>query len=104
VGLEAREEDVLIIKAEQHYIKVVTPDRNYMVLYRFSDAINEIDPTLGQQVHRSYWVNTNAITSVRAKAKDFFVVMQNEEQVPVSGPYQGMVRELARSTGLPLKN
>ncbi len=96
-------DEVLIIKAEQHYIKVVTPNKNYMVLYRFSDAINEIGQQLGQQVHRSYWVNTNAIASVNAKAKDFFLVMRNNEHVPVSGPYQGMVRELARSTGLPLK-
>jgi len=74
------------------------------VLYRFSDAINEISPQLGQRVHRSYWVNTNAITSVHAKAKDFFILMSNEEQIPVSGPYQGMIRELARTAGLSQTN
>ena len=97
-------EEILFVKAEQHYIKVVTPEKNYMVLYRFSDAVNEINSQLGQQVHRSYWVNTGAIKAVNAKAKDFFVVMRNDEQVPVSGPYQGLVRELARTAELPLKN
>jgi len=96
-------DEILIIKAEQHYIKVITPERSYMVLYRFSDVINEIDPKLGQQVHRSYWINTGAIEAVHAKAKDFFIIMRNKDHVPVSGPYQGMVRELARSSGLPLK-
>ncbi len=95
-------EEILFIKAEQHYIKVVTTEKSYMVLYRFSDAINEISPGLGRQVHRSYWANTDAITGVHAKAKNFYLRMSNDQHVPVSGPYQGMVREQARTNGLPL--
>lgn len=96
-------EEILLIKAEQHYIKVVTPEKSYMVLYRFSDAVNEIKPGLGQQVHRSYWVNTSAIKAVNAKSKDFFIVVSNDEQIPVSGPYQGLVKEFSRSAGIALK-
>jgi hypothetical protein len=33
----------LAIKAEQHYIRVYSPDKEYMILYRFSDAVRELD-------------------------------------------------------------
>jgi hypothetical protein len=96
-------EEVLAIKAEQHYIRVFSPDKEYMVLYRFSDAIRELDESLGSQVHRSYWVNRTAIQSVHARAKDFHVRIGAATDIPVSTPYQGMIRELARSARLPLR-
>jgi hypothetical protein len=92
--------EVLAIKAEQHYIRVYSPQKEYMVLYRFSDAIRELDESLGHQVHRSYWVNTGAIDHVHAKAKDFHVRIKSGAEIPVSTPYQGMVRELTRSARL----
>lgn len=92
--------EVLAIKAEQHYIRVYSPKKEYMVLYRFSDAIRELDESLGHQVHRSYWVNTGAIELVNAKAKDFHVRISTGAKIPVSTPYQGMMRELARTARL----
>ena len=100
-ALEAHE--VLAIKAEQHYIRVFSPDKEHMILYRFSDAVRELDESLGQQVHRSYWVNTSAIKSMHAKAKDFQVRISSGVDIPVSTPYQGMVRELARTARIPLR-
>jgi len=95
-------EDILAIKAEQHYVKVITPEKNYMVLYRFSDAVNEISNQPGQQVHRSFWVGRDAIKTVHAKAKDFYLLLENGEKIPVSGPYQGLIRELVRMENIPL--
>ena len=96
-------EEILAIKAEQHYVKVITPQKNYMVLYRFSDAVNELSNRPGQQVHRSYWVSKDAIKAVNAKAKDFYLLLENGEKIPVSGPYQGLIREAVRTDNLPLK-
>lgn len=96
-------EEVLAIKAEQHYIKIYGSNKDYMILYRFSDAVRELDESLGQQVHRSWWVNTSAIQSVQAKAKDFRIKLKTGTEIPVSGPYQGLVRELARNRRLPLR-
>ncbi len=95
-------QELQAIKAEQHYIKILGSGKSQMVLYRFSDAINELPPEMGMQVHRSYWVNSAAIKAVHAKAKDFYLLLQNDQKVPVSGPYQGMIRELARNLELPL--
>lgn len=93
--------DVLAIKAEQHYIRVFTPDRIFMVLYRFGDAINELDSDLGLQVHRSYWVNKNAIDCIRPRAKKFSLRLTGGIEIPVSIPYHNTVKDLAHKLGLP---
>lgn len=95
--------DILGIKAEQHYIRVFTPDREYMVLYRFSDAVRELDPALGLQVHRSYWVSKTAIDTVRPSAKKFSIRLSTGASVPVSTPYHGVVKEFARVNQIPTR-
>jgi hypothetical protein len=95
--------EILAIKAEQHYIRVFTNEREYMVLYRFSDAVSQLDIDLGLQVHRSWWIARAAIQSMRQSAKKFYVVLNNGEEVPVSTPYQGLLKEMAKFSGIPVK-
>ena len=94
--------DVIAVKAEQHYIKIVTATRNYLVLHRFSDALCELPSSDGLQIHRSWWVRRNAIQRVRQSSRKMSVILQTGEEIPVSGPYQVLVRQLARSTELPV--
>lgn len=96
-------EEVLAIKAEQHYIRIMTPAREHMILYRFSDAISQLDAELGMQVHRSWWVAHAAIDGLQQSAKKLLIVLNSGREVPVSAPYQGMLKELARSKGIPVK-
>ena len=95
--------DVLSIQAEQHYIRVHTTTKEHLILYRFSDAIHELSPELGMQVHRSWWVAKSAIESIQHGAKKFFIQLESGTTIPVSTPYQGMVKELARSSGIPIR-
>jgi hypothetical protein len=94
--------DVIAVKAEQHYIKIVTAARNYLVLHRFSDALCELPSNDGLQIHRSWWVRRSAIQRVRQSSRKMSVILQTGEEIPVSGPYQVLVRQLARSTELPV--
>ena len=100
---DIRPEELLAIKAEQHYIRVYTRKREYMVLYRFSDAVHELESSNGIQVHRSYWVNVANVESVCPRAKDFHLSLTGGTKIPVSIPYQGMVRELARTQRWPVR-
>jgi len=93
--------DVIAVKAEQHYIKVVTAGKTYMVLHRFGDALHELEGSEGLQVHRSWWVRKNAILRVRQNARKMNLVMESGAEVPVSGPYQAMARQFARNANLP---
>jgi len=89
-------DDVLAIKAEQHYIRVYTEEQDYMILYRFSDAAREMPEDSGFQVHRSYWVSYAGVASIRPRAKKFLIHLTNGENVPVSGPYHTQVKDVAR--------
>ena len=91
------------IKAEQHYIHIQAGEREYMILYRFSDALSQLDSELGMQVHRSWWIAHEAIDGMQQSGKKFFVLLKSGERVPVSIPYQGMLKELARAKGIPVK-
>ena len=92
--------EVLALKAEQHYIRVYTKEREYMVLYRFSDAVRELDSGVGTQVHRSFWVSTQAIDLVKPRAKKFSIKLSTGDEIPVSAPYHAIVKELARAQRL----
>ena len=77
---------VLAVKAEQHYIKVYTPDRQHMILYRFSDALNELPEELGLQVHRSWWLRTSALTRLRQTGRKMVAELVTGDSIPISGP------------------
>ena len=94
---------VLAIKAEQHYIKVYTEDRQHMVLYRFSDAMNELPEDLGLQVHRSWWIRTSALTRLRQGGRKMFAELVTGDTIPISGPNQALVRKMAADADLPIR-
>lgn len=95
-------DQVIALKAEQHYVKVYTSERSFMTLYRFSDAVAEMAPETGQQVHRSYWVRTDAIKSVKREARKYFVQLDDDLMMPVSAPNRGLIRQLARQRNIPI--
>jgi hypothetical protein len=95
-------DQVLAIKAEQHYVKVHTATRAFMTLYRFSDAIAEMDPAAGSQVHRSWWVRTDAIRRVRRDGRKYLLELANGLVVPISSSNRGVVADLARRAGIPM--
>jgi len=95
-------DDVIALKAEQHYVQVYTPSRSFMTLYRFSDAVAEMDPEAGQQVHRSYWVRNSAIRRIRRAAKKFELELSNDMKVPVSAPNSGLIKRLAQTHEIPV--
>lgn len=94
--------DVMAVKAEQHYLRIITATRSYLVLHRFSDALCELPSGEGLQIHRSWWVRQSAVQRVRQNSRKMSVTLQTGEEVPVSGPYQALVRQLARSAERPV--
>ena len=85
-------EGLIAIKAEQHYIQVITDNGSELVLYRLSDAVREMPLDYGVQVHRSWWVSRAAVTAVQASGKRVTIVLRNRLEVPVSAPYQALAK------------
>ena len=85
--------DIYALKAEEHYVRIFTKDREELVLYRFSDAVAEMGTVLGLQVHRSYWVAEDAIDHVQSDVRKMTLTLKSGEQIPVSARYQELVRQ-----------
>ena len=91
-------EDLYSISAEEHYIRVRTPTGEVLVYKRFSDAVNELKEMNGIRIHRSHWVSPYAVNSVIRDGKRMAVRLNDGNELPVSRPYQSVVRSLASSS------
>ena len=85
--------DLLSVATEDHYLRVTTAIGHDLILFRLSDAIAELDPALGQQVHRSYWVARRAVAKVERDESRTWLVLANGAKVPVSRTYLPALRQ-----------
>jgi hypothetical protein len=83
--------DLLAVQAQEHYIRVIATDQTPMLLYRFSDALEQLKAWRGLQVHRSYWVSLDAIERIERDGTRMSLRLRNGERVPVSRRYMGVV-------------
>ncbi len=88
-GLEG---DILCLQTEDHYLCVFTEEGKGLVLQRLSDALIELEPFDGMQVHRSWWVAHRAITGSRTVKRQKFLLLSNGLEVPVSRTYLASVK------------
>ena len=78
---------VIALSAEDHYVRVHTPDGDDLVLYRFSDAVREMPESYGLQVHRSHWVNLSAVSSFEESGRGLMLTLNETIKIPVSQRY-----------------
>lgn len=88
-----RTEDVLALNAEEHYVCIHTEESTELVHYRFGDAVREMPPELGLQVHRSWWVADDAVRSATRGARRWQLQLSTGVSVPVSDSYVTAVRK-----------
>lgn len=89
----ARAEDVLALKAEEHYLRVYVQTGSELLHCRFRDALTQMPAELGLQVHRSWWVAANAVRSAQRGTRRWQLNLTVDIRVPVSDSYVGAVRE-----------
>ncbi len=85
--------DLLALEMEDHYLRIHTALGSDLVLLRLRDALAELAPGRGRQVHRSWWVAEGAIASVDRTASRLVLVLRNGLRVPVSKTHRDQVRE-----------
>jgi hypothetical protein len=81
---------LIALKAELHYLRVVTEFGEDLIHCRFSDAIEQAGPR-GLQVHRSWWVAHDAIAERRGGDSPR-LILRNGLTVPVSRSWASRVR------------
>ena len=85
--------ELLALQMEDHYLRIHTALGSDLILLRLRDAIGELGPERGLQVHRSWWVANGAVAAVERSAGRSILVLRNGLQVPVSKSFRDQVKE-----------
>lgn len=75
--------DILALETEDHYLRVHAAGGSALILMRMADAVALLDPRLGAQVHRRWWVAEAAVACVRAEGQKLSLRLADDTLVPV---------------------
>ncbi len=81
------------IETEDHYLRVHTDLGHDLVLFRLADALAELDPALGEQVHRSHWVARAAVAGIERDGPRTTLRLVDGARVPVSRTFLPALRK-----------
>ena len=89
-------EEICYFQADNKYTLVTTADTQHLIRKPIRELIDELDPNVFWQIHRSTVVNVNAIAGVNRDFKGHLHVRlkQRKETLPVSEPYVHMFKQM----------
>jgi len=88
--------EIVALEAEDHYLRVHTRLGADLILMRLSDAAGSIDPRLGLQVHRSWWVAHDAVAELVRTDQRLLIQLDTGLKVPIGRTYASAVRAATR--------
>jgi len=80
--------DLVCLKMEDHYVRVIARGGEALVLMRLRDAIAELDGLPGLRVHRSWWVAADKIVKLSKSGRRVELLMVDGLRIPVSESYR----------------
>ncbi|MEM8821234.1 MAG: LytTR family DNA-binding domain-containing protein [Pseudomonadota bacterium] len=86
--------EIDFVKAEEHYVRVHGRGLQELVTCRFGSALKELEVEDGFQVHRSFWVRTDAIVEVNDTGRHITLLLRDGSEIPVSKRYHALVRQV----------
>ena len=92
-GVAVPLDEVLVITAEEHYLRIVTTERSRLLRGRMSDVEAQIPEGLGMRVHRSHWVAGRAVAGLRRTVAGWSVITTGNDELPVARGRQPEVRD-----------
>lgn len=75
--------DIIALETEDHYLRVHARGGSALILMRMADAVALLDPRLGAQVHRRWWVAEAAVAGVRTEGQKLSLCLVDNSLVPV---------------------
>jgi DNA-binding LytR/AlgR family response regulator len=89
-------EEICYFQADNKYTLMVTQDTQSLIRRTIRDLVEEVDPRLFWQIHRSTLVNVNAIAGVTRDFKGHLHVKlkQRKESLPVSESYAHLFKQM----------
>ena len=83
---------IVALETEDHYLRVHAAGGSALILMRMGDAIALLDPRLGAQVHRRWWVAEAAVAGVKAEGQKLSLSLTNQIVVPVGRTFMAATR------------
>jgi DNA-binding LytR/AlgR family response regulator len=96
--------EITALETEDHYLRVHARGGSALILMRMADAVALLDPRLGAQVHRRWWVAQAAVTGISTEGQKLSLCLTDNSLVPVGRTFTAAVRARfahARNTGRP---
>jgi hypothetical protein len=83
---------LICLSMEDHYVRAHGPQGSALILMRMRDAVAELDGLPGVQVHRSWWVASDAVERVEKEDGRVRLRLVNGLCVPVARSQLGAVK------------
>ena len=84
--------DILALETEDHYLRVHAGGGSALILMRMADAVALLDPRLGAQVHRRWWVAEAAVAGLRTEGQKLHLRLVDKSLVPVGRTFSAAAR------------
>jgi DNA-binding LytR/AlgR family response regulator len=84
--------DIIALETEDHYLRVHAVGGSALILMRMADAVALLDPQLGAQVHRRWWVAQAAVAGVRTEGQKLFLCLVDNSLVPVGRTFSAAAK------------
>lgn len=84
--------DIIALETEDHYLRVHAAGGSALILMRMADAVALLDPRLGAQVHRRWWVAEAAVAGVRMEGQRLSLCLIDNRRVPVGRTFSAAAR------------
>jgi DNA-binding LytR/AlgR family response regulator len=84
--------DIIALETEDHYLRVHAAGGSALILMRMADAVALLDPRLGAQVHRRWWIADAAVASVRTEGQKLSLCLVDDTLVPVGRTFAAATR------------
>ncbi|MDQ1157914.1 hypothetical protein QE385_002241 [Sphingomonas sp. SORGH_AS 950] len=76
--------DIVALEMEDHYLRVHGAHGSELILLRMRDAVQEVAPLVGAQVHRSWWVARAAVREAHREGRGVRLVLTGGVEARVS--------------------
>jgi DNA-binding LytR/AlgR family response regulator len=89
-------EEICYLQADAKYTRLITADNEALIRTPLKELLEELDPVVFWQIHRSTIVNVNAIAEVARDRRGHLTLhlKARKESLPVSQPYAHLFRQM----------
>lgn len=83
-----------VIQADDHYLRVFASGVEEQILYRFADAVAELERSGWVRVHRSFCIRPDVVAAVQPRGRSLVILTRSGQSIPVSERYHAVVERL----------